>query len=108
VFSPHQVHDIEFLKAAGFNMIRKHVKVENRRYYYHCDRLGMLVWQDHLSADEDGKGATGLSPKHWSRLAKDRPEEGTWGDADHAQYMGEFEAMVSGRDYGDKGLRGGV
>ncbi|MFN9915905.1 MAG: glycoside hydrolase family 2, partial [Pirellulaceae bacterium] len=35
--------DIEFLKAAGFNMIRKHIKVEPRRYYYHCDRLGMLV-----------------------------------------------------------------
>jgi beta-galactosidase len=39
------VHDIEFLKAAGYNLIRKHAKVENRRYYYHCDRLGMLVWQ---------------------------------------------------------------
>ncbi len=41
--------DIEWLKAAGFNMIRKHIKVEPRRYYYHCDRLGMMVWQDHVS-----------------------------------------------------------
>ena len=41
--------DIEWLKAAGFNMIRKHIKVEPRRYYYHCDRLGMMVWQDQVS-----------------------------------------------------------
>jgi beta-galactosidase/beta-glucuronidase len=65
-----QVHDIEFLKAAGYNLIRKHAKVENRRYYYHCDRLGMLVWQDVVSADEDGKDRTALSPDHWSRLGK--------------------------------------
>ena len=30
----------------GFNMLRKHVKVESRRFYYHCDKLGLLVWQD--------------------------------------------------------------
>ena len=40
--------EISTLKTAGFNMIRKHIKVEPRRYYYHCDQLGMLVWQDHL------------------------------------------------------------
>ena len=38
--------DIEKTKEFGFNMIRKHVKVEPARWYYHCDRLGMLVWQD--------------------------------------------------------------
>lgn len=38
--------DVEWLKKAGFNMLRKHIKVEPARYYYHCDRLGMLVWQD--------------------------------------------------------------
>ena len=38
--------DIEVLKQAGFNLIRKHVKVEPARWYYWCDRLGMLVWQD--------------------------------------------------------------
>ncbi len=38
--------DIEFLKKSGFNLIRKHVKVEPDRWYYWCDRLGMLVWQD--------------------------------------------------------------
>ncbi|MCD8316216.1 MAG: glycoside hydrolase family 2 [Eggerthellaceae bacterium] len=40
------VYDIKAMKAAGFNMLRKHVKVECDRYYYHCDRLGMLVMQD--------------------------------------------------------------
>ncbi len=38
--------DIETSKRLGFNLIRKHVKVEPARWYYHCDRLGMLVWQD--------------------------------------------------------------
>mgnify|MGYP000744832531 CR=1 FL=1 len=38
--------DIRKTKEMGFNMIRKHVKVEPARWYYHCDRLGMLVWQD--------------------------------------------------------------
>ena len=38
--------DIEKTKEMGFNMIRKHVKVEPSRWYWHCDRLGMLVWQD--------------------------------------------------------------
>ena len=40
------VHELEFLKAAGFNTVRKHIKVEPARYYYHCDRLGVMVWQD--------------------------------------------------------------
>ncbi|MHA1668038.1 MAG: glycoside hydrolase family 2 protein [Candidatus Heimdallarchaeaceae archaeon] len=38
--------DIEITKELGFNMIRKHVKIEPDRWYYHCDKLGMLVWQD--------------------------------------------------------------
>lgn len=40
------LYDIALAKQAGFNMIRKHIKVEPQRWYYHCDRLGLLVWQD--------------------------------------------------------------
>ena len=40
------IYDIQTAKAMGFNMLRKHIKVEPLRWYYHCDRLGMLVWQD--------------------------------------------------------------
>jgi len=46
-------YDVEALKKLGMNMIRKHVKVEPDRWYYHCDKLGMLVWQDM----PNGKGA---------------------------------------------------
>lgn len=40
------VQDILQMKHLGFNMLRKHMKIEPARWYYHCDRLGMLVWQD--------------------------------------------------------------
>ena len=40
------IYDIELAKKLGFNMIRKHIKIEPLRWYYHCDRLGMVVWQD--------------------------------------------------------------
>ncbi|PTB92276.1 beta-galactosidase, partial [Marivirga lumbricoides] len=45
------VFDIEKTKEMGFNMIRKHVKVEPARWYYLADKLGMLVWQDMPSGD---------------------------------------------------------
>ena len=40
------IYDIQSMKKHGFNMLRKHCKLEPFRFYYHCDRLGMLVWQD--------------------------------------------------------------
>ncbi|MGB4567772.1 MAG: sugar-binding domain-containing protein [Dysgonamonadaceae bacterium] len=43
--------DIQKTKDLGFNMIRKHVKVEPARWYMHCDRLGMIVWQDMPNGD---------------------------------------------------------
>jgi beta-galactosidase/beta-glucuronidase len=49
--------DIELVKKLGFNLIRKHVKVEPERWYWWADRLGMLVWQDMPSGfREDAKG----------------------------------------------------
>lgn len=44
-------YDIEVTKKLGFNMIRKHIKVEPDRWYTHCDRLGIIVWQDMPSGD---------------------------------------------------------
>ena len=43
------VYDIRKMKDCGFNMLRKHIKIEPLRWYYHCDRLGMIVWQDMVS-----------------------------------------------------------
>ena len=40
------IRDITLAKQMGFNVLRKHIKVEPLRFYYHCDRLGMIVWQD--------------------------------------------------------------
>ena len=53
-------YDIEMTKAMGFNMIRKHVKIEPDRWYFHCDQLGIMVWQDMPS---------------YNRLALKSPEE---------------------------------
>lgn len=51
------IYDIRAMKELGFNMLRKHVKIEPQRWYYHCDRLGMLVWQDMVCG--------GSTYRHW-------------------------------------------
>ena len=57
------IYDIETMKRLGFNMLRKHIKVELDRWYYHCDRLGMLVWQDMVSGGEYiGQFLAGVTP----------------------------------------------
>lgn len=72
-------YDLEMLKKMGFNMLRKHVKVENRRFYYHTDRMGMFVWQDMPSGDEYIWG--------------DRPDISKT-DADSAIFINELTAMI--------------
>lgn len=61
------IHDIQTAKDLGFNMLRKHIKIEPMRWYYHCDRLGMLVWQDMVNGGEHETfywtGVTGFL--HW-------------------------------------------
>lgn len=68
------VYDIEAMKSAGFNTLRKHIKIESERWYYHCDRLGMLVWQDCVS------GGSAYSPWHTSQ--KPTLFSFTWGQFD--------------------------
>ena len=43
------INDIMLVKNLGFNVSRKHIKIESLRWYYHCDRLGLLVWQDFVN-----------------------------------------------------------
>lgn len=43
------IYDIQTMKDLGFNTLRKHIKIEPLRWYYHCDRLGMIVWQDMIN-----------------------------------------------------------
>lgn len=77
-------YDIEYLKAAGFNMIRKHIKREPRRYYYHCDQLGVMLWQDQPSGGENPRWVF-MSPE---------PKDAEWPDDAHAQYLLELERMM--------------
>ncbi len=70
--------DIRNMKALGFNTIRKHLKVEPLRWYYHCDRIGMVVWQDMVNGG--GKSHTLLNvylptafPPAADRIPDDRP-----------------------------------
>ena len=46
-------YDVQKTKDFGFNMIRKHIKVEPARWYMHCDQLGIIVWQDMPSGDKN-------------------------------------------------------
>lgn len=99
------VWEMEFLKAAGFNMIRKHKKVEPRRYYYHADRMGFVIWQDQTSG-----GSGGSEWPKWKRLNvgsenyqhknnnwwKDQDDlvNADWPDWAHEQYMTELKSMI--------------
>lgn len=90
-------HDIETAKGLGFRMLRKHIKIEPLRWYYHCDRLGMLVWQDMVSGFER------FDPLYTQALPflgihlNDRPSRrlGRAGAAGRAQYERELEDTVA-------------
>ena len=59
------VHDITTMKRLGFTVLRKHLKVEPLRWYAHCDRLGMLVWQDLVNGGGRYRTPTMTWPGRW-------------------------------------------
>lgn len=67
-------YDMEVLKEMGFNMLRKHIKVEPSLYYYYADSLGLLVWQDIVSGFETAKRSeqhvNWNDPNDWARPAE--------------------------------------
>ncbi len=71
------VYDILLAKRHGFNMIRKHLKIENLRWYAHCDRLGIIVWQDMVNGGTDYNMGlvcylTTVFPALWDHLSDHR------------------------------------
>ena len=91
------VFDIQTAKDLGFNMLRKHIKIEPLRFYYHCDRLGMLVWQDMVNGGGKYKTLTISSPLvtgiHWkdSRYKLFSREDKEWRE----QYNRELDETVT-------------
>ena len=78
-------YDLEVTRKLGFNMIRKHVKVEPERWYYFCDRLGLLVWQDMPS---------GGPPAPWSPSGDYDQNELSRDPTARAIYRREWQAIV--------------
>lgn len=77
------VHDITTMKDLGFTMLRKHVKIEPLRWYHHCDRLGILVWQDMVNGGGRYRELTANLPARWPIRLSDRRYQAFFrGDAD--------------------------
>ncbi len=79
------VYDIKKTKDFGYNMIRKHVKVEPARWYTHCDRLGILVWQDMPNGDR--------SP-HWDMYSYFSGTEQKRSAESEANYRKEWKEII--------------
>jgi beta-galactosidase/beta-glucuronidase len=80
--------DIDTLKKLGFNMARKHVKVEPARWYYWCDKLGFLVWQDLPSAMTRGGNPNPTS------VRRNSPDDAKFPPEAATDFRRELEAMV--------------
>ncbi|MBN2152250.1 MAG: glycoside hydrolase family 2 [Candidatus Lokiarchaeota archaeon] len=73
--------DVEAMKSLGFNMARKHMKVEPDRWYYWCDKLGLLVWQDMpfgQNTGEEGHAAFELELRRMIECRGNHPSIATW------------------------------
>ncbi|MCX6397962.1 MAG: hypothetical protein NTV23_15850 [Propionibacteriales bacterium] len=67
------VHDISTMKELGFTVVRKHVKIEPLRWYHHCDRLGLVVWQDMVNGGGRYRELVTNLPARWPvRIADHR------------------------------------
>ena len=90
------VYDIQLMRDMGFNMLRKHIKIEPMRWYYHCDRLGMLVWQDMINGGGEYNLFTISAPLITRRHKRDNDyKRFARTDADgRAQYYEELDAML--------------
>ncbi len=96
-------YDIEMTKAMGFNMIRKHVKIEPDRWYYHCDKLGIMVWQDMPSYNrlvlktQEEMEKTKRKDKIYNALERIRREDDDLNrrSEDAAQFEWELRRMVN-------------
>lgn len=90
------IFDIQTAKAMGFNLLRKHIKVEPMRWYYHCDRLGMLVWQDMPSGGGKYRFSTITLPLITGIHRRDNRYRAfaRTSSQGRAEYMDELEEMV--------------
>ena len=79
--------DIVKTKEMGYNLIRKHVKVEPARWYWHCDRLGMLVWQDMPSIADN-------STNVWDNRTYKRGTDTPVTDEGKANYYNEWAEII--------------
>jgi len=88
--------EIDFIKNAGFNMLRKHIKVEPARYYFHCDRAGLIVWQDMVSGGISPKPAWFLLVKLFKGLHDDRMywRLGRSSQENRSQFKVEYQRMI--------------
>lgn len=65
------INDIKLIKKLGFNVTRKHIKIESMRFYYHCDRLGLIVWQDFVNGGSKYNFSTISTPLVTGKHIKD-------------------------------------
>jgi beta-galactosidase/beta-glucuronidase len=89
--------DIEFAKKIGCNMIRKHIKIEPARWYYHCDRLGVIVWQDMPNGGKAVGGFTSIAAMLFNTKVDDRKRLKQAGRSDpenRAHFRCELQGMI--------------